>query len=131
VTVAFTKAVAKAVAELQAGAPEVEWHIGGDGQGGAVMIGEGLDLGGVWSQPSTWIGFRIPFNYPYADVYPHFVRGDLARRDGGGLGEAMSVTVFEGRPAVQISRRSSRRDPGVETALIKLLKVTEWLRTRP
>ncbi len=111
--------------------PDVSWSIREDGQGGAVLVGRDVRLGGVWEQQSTWVGFRIPFSYPYADIYPHFVRGDLRRSDGAGLGEALSTTTFEEMPAVQISRRSTRRDPAVETALIKLLKVIEWLRTRP
>jgi len=40
------------------------------------------------------------------------------------------VTTFENRTAVQISRRSNRLDPATDTALIKLHKVLEWLRTR-
>lgn len=111
--------------------PDVKWEIREDGQGGAVLIGRDIPLRGVWEQGGTWIGFRIPFTYPYADVYPHYVRGDLRRNDGGQLGDALSVTSFENLPAVQISRRSNHRMPGVETALIKLLKVIAWLQARP
>jgi hypothetical protein len=128
---AFTAAVDEAVRQLKAGLPEFPWDVREDGQGGAILIGDGLALGGPWLQGDTWIGFRIAFNYPYADVYPHFVRGDLARRDGGPLGEALSATTFEGRAAIQISRASNRRDPSHETALLKLLKVMTWLRERP
>jgi hypothetical protein len=128
---ALTAAVAAAIRQIEAGLPELSWVVREDGQGGAVLIGDGMELGGPWAQGETWVGFRIAFNYPYADVYPHFVRGDLVRRDGGPLGEALSPTTFEGRPAIQISRSSARRDPGIETALIKLLKVMAWLRARP
>ena len=128
---ALTEAVAAAVAEILGGMPDVSWTVSDDGTGGAVLVGAGVPLGGPWEQADTWIGFRIPFTYPYADVYPHFVRGDLRRRDGGALGEATSLTTFEGMPAVQLSRRSPRRVPGVETALIKLIKVLAWLRDRP
>jgi hypothetical protein len=128
---ALVEPVARAIAEIERGLPEVRWTIDEDGSGGAVLIGTGASLGGVWEQEETWVGFRIPFNYPYADIYPHYVRGDLHRRDRAPLGEAMSVTTFEGRPAVQLSRRSNHRVPGIETALIKLLKVLKWLRDRP
>jgi hypothetical protein len=127
----LTEPVAAAVAEIERGMSEVAWEVREDGAGGAVLIGQGASLGGVWEQSDTWIGFRIPFNYPYADVYPHFVRGDLRRRDGGPLGDAMSATTFEGMPAIQLSRRSNHRVPGIETAVIKLLKVLSWLRERP
>ncbi len=66
--------------------------------------------------------------YPFADVYPHHVRPDLTRCDGNGLGSGMQVTRYAGfdRPSVQISRRSNNRDPSIETALHKLLKVIDW-----
>ncbi|NRQ30620.1 hypothetical protein HII36_02025 [Nonomuraea sp. NN258] len=103
-----------------------------DNEGGAFVIVESITLGGdLYQQTESWIGFRITFQYPYADVYPHYVRGDLARCDGSPLGEAMSVSSFEGRPAIQISRRSNRLNPVTDTAVIKLVKVIEWLLTRP
>lgn len=49
----------------------------------------------------------------------------------GSLGEGMSATQYEGRSAIQISRRSNRLNPATDTALIKLLKVLDWLRGRP
>jgi len=101
-----------------------------DGEGGAYVIVEEVDLGDPWQQPTTWIGFRITFQYPYIDVYPHYVRGDLARADGQPLGDAMSPTTFEERPAIQASRRSNRWDPRLDTAAIKLQKVLLWLRNR-
>jgi hypothetical protein len=130
--VATTEAVGAAIAELvrSFGADTVSFTE--DGEGGANVVVEGISLGGPWASKDTWVGFRINFTYPYGDIYPHFVRGDLARRDGAqALGEAMSATTFLDRQAIQISRRSSRRDPARETALIKLHKVVEWLRARP
>lgn len=127
---AFTPAVARAIEELRAGHPGVTLETVEDGDGGARVIVERVVLGGTWREGTSWVGFRIPFTYPYADIYPHFVRGDLTRRDGGPLGEALSPTTFEGRPAIQVSRRSNRRDPSIETAHIKLLKVLAWLQDR-
>ncbi len=102
-----------------------------DGEGGAYVIVENVQLGAAYAQDTTWVGFRITFQYPYADVYPHYVRGDLTRRDGQPLGEAMSPTTFEDRPTVQISRRSNNLDPRRDTAALKLQKVLMWLRSRP
>lgn len=102
-----------------------------DGEGGAFVIIEGVDPGSIYSQREIWIGFRITFQYPYADVYPHYVRADLARVDGKVLGDGTSLNSFEGRAAVQVSRRSNQLNPATDTAVRKLLKVLEWLRTRP
>lgn len=115
-----------------------------DQNGGACLIIEGVSLGPPYSQADTWIGFHVTHNTPYADIYPHFARGDLSRIDTNALGEGMSArhvfpqpgvvrdpTAMPSRPAVQVSRRSNRRDStGLETPLLKLLKVITWLESR-
>ena len=125
----MTPEVATAVDEIKTAFPEATVEVKEEGDGVVVLL-DPIELGGPYVQAETWVGFRITFQYPYSDVYPHFVRGDLARADGAGLGEGMSVATFDNRSAVQISRRSNRLDPNTETALIKLNKVMEWLRTR-
>jgi hypothetical protein len=128
----LTSEVSRAIEEVADEFPGCPLVVREDGSGGAYLLVEGVPLSGPWVQTDTWVGFQVSFQYPYSDVYPHFVRRDLARRDGGPLGEALSpVPSFEGRPAVQISRRSNRREASIETAAMKLHKVLEWLGTRP
>ena len=103
-----------------------------DGQGGAIVTVHDIPVdGGKYQQPNTWVGFHITHTYPYADVYPHFVRHDLSRCDGKPLGEGTSLGSFRNQPAIQISRRSNRHDPTTDTALLKLCKVMRWLNSRP
>lgn len=65
-------------------------------------------------------------------MYPHFIRPDLVRRDGGPvLAEGMQATTWEGQPVIQLSRRSSRWRPATDTAAKKALKVLQWLQNRP
>lgn len=125
----MTPEVAAAIEEIKTAFPRATVTAREDGEGAAVLV-EPVSLGAPYSQPDTWIGFRITFQYPYADVYPHFVRGDLSRLDTAALGEGMSQSTFEDRKAVQISRRSNKLDPNHDTALIKLHKVLTWLRNR-
>ncbi|MCC6711851.1 MAG: hypothetical protein IT344_00675 [Candidatus Dadabacteria bacterium] len=115
-----------------------------DAQGGAFVIIESITLSSTYNQSETWIGFHITHTCPYADVYPHFVRDDLSRKDSKELGEAFSkghvyppanakhIPQRERRTAVQISRKSNRRDnsSNLETPQIKLLKVIEWINSR-
>lgn len=136
--------VVAAVEEIKAHFPASQVSIGADAQGGACVIVEDIQLGLPYTQDSTWFGFHITHACPYADVYPHFVRGDLARADGASLGQGLSsghqfpqpAVVPDGslpsRSAVQISRRSNNRMSGstLETPLIKLMKVLQWLRSR-
>jgi hypothetical protein len=124
--------VASAIDELKACFPDLDVIVEPDGSGGARVLIERVPLGGIYSTPDTWFGAHIPVQIPYADVYPHFIRGDLARNDGKPLGEALSNGhAFMNRSAVQASRRSNGRDPSIETAALKFLKVLEWIRSRP
>ena len=127
---AITDEVAQAIAEIKATFDDASVEVEEDGQGGAYVVVETVDPGEQYEQRETWFGFQITFQYPYSDVYPHFVRGDLRRADGQGLGEGTSPGTWRERPAVQISRRSNHLDPESDTAVIKLHKVLEWLRAR-
>lgn len=122
----LTPEVRAAVAEISAVYPHVSLEP--DGNGGAHVVVEHLPLASVYRQRETWVEFHITYSYPRADVYPHFVRGDLSRVDGAALGEAASTGhSLRGRAAVQLSRRSNRLNPAVDTALLKLQKVLRWL----
>ncbi len=124
--------VAAAIEELKESFPGSEVAVEPDGAGGARISIQSVPLGGFYLSDETWIGAHIPVQIPYADVYPLFVRGDLARRDSRPLGEALaSGHAFMGQSAVQVSRRSNWRDPNIETPALKFLKVIEWLRSRP
>ena len=127
---ALTAEVAEAIDEIRSSFPDSKLDLHEDGEGGAFVFVEPVDPGELYQQRETWIGFRVTFQYPYADVYPHFVRTDLARVDGAPLGEGTAAGTFDGRPALQISRRSNRLNPETDTAAIKLHKVLTWLRSR-
>ena len=99
-----------------------------DGSGGAIVVVSGIPMGCPYVQSELWIGFRITFQYPYADVYPHFTNADLARSDGRSLGGGFGTATFRGHPAIQISRRSNRLNPDMDTAGLKLLKVVHWMK---
>ena len=98
--------------------------------GGAVATINPIDLGSAYIPRETWIKFRISFQYPYADVYPLFVRPDLVRADGQAHGQGITNASFEDEPALQLSRRSNHRDPAIDTAALKAMKVIQWLKTQ-
>jgi hypothetical protein len=124
--------VEKALEELRASFPGCSVLIEEDGGGGARVLVEGAGLNEKYAQADTWLAGHVPAQIPYADVYPLFIRGDLSRRDGRPLGEAMAAgQTFMGRMAVQVSRRSNARDPKVETPAMKFLKVLAWVNSRP
>lgn len=124
--------VLAAIESLRACFPGKEVVIEPDGSGGARVAVEAVELSELYRQDQTWIAGHLVPQLPYADIYPLFVRADLARRDGRQLGSGLSAGhMFLNRSAVQASRRSNRRDPAIELAGHKFLKVIEWLKTHP
>lgn len=103
-----------------------------DGQGGAHVVIDPIDLGPRFAPSITWLGFQIPAQYPYADVYPVFMGGDVSRTDRVPFVAPVTVGhTFQGRPAIQISRRSAAAQTGSQTVSAKLLKVLDFLQKLP
>ena len=120
--------VAAAVEELRRQFPGATVTTTEDGQGGAHVFVEPLELGARYAPTTTWFGFQIPAQYPYADVYPVFMGADIRRTDG--VAFAAPVTnghTYQGRAAIQISRRSAAAQMGSQTATAKILKVLDFL----
>ncbi|SRR5216683_6058249 len=122
--------VSAAIDELRRQFPDATVTATEDGQGGAHVFVELIELGARYTPNATWFGFQIPAQYPYADVYPVFMGGDVKRSDG--VPFAAPVTnghAFQGKAATQISRRSPAAQMGTQTATSKILKVLDFLRT--
>lgn len=126
----MTPEVEQAVEELRALFADTEVDAVDTGDGGAIVTVSRVDPGPVFTQRETWLRFAIGFQYPYADIYPLFVRADLTRADGQPHGEGIGLAEFDGENALQLSRRSSRLNPTIDTAALKVTKVLEWLRAQ-
>jgi hypothetical protein len=98
-----------------------------DGQGGAFVAVEGVELGPTLLPEKTWLGAQLPSNLPYADVYPLFVGADVRKADGSALAGPFAPMVWQGRPAIQVSRRNNRVGAG-HTAVSKFVKVIAFLK---
>ena len=121
-------AVAKAIEEIRFTFEGCAVEAEPDPSGGAIVVVTGIPLGCLYRQTEVWIGFQVTFQYPYADVYPHFTNAELTRSDGSGLGGGFGTASFQGQPAIQISRRSNGLNPETDTAALKLLKVVQWMK---
>lgn len=134
--------VAEAIEELREAFPDSSVQAREDPDGGAYVVIDPVDLGDGYEPRCSWLGFHISWPYPDADVYPLFI--DAAVRyvgEGptpnahvdGALPQAMTRGASMpglGTPAIQISRRSNRRDIATDSAARKVLRVLEFLRTR-
>lgn len=121
--------VEKAIAELKNEFGDTAVSYEEDGSGGAYTVIEPVALCSPPYNTPTWVAFHIPYTYPYADIYPVYVRNDL--RQDGQRKEAMSdYPNYRGRHATQLSRRTQRyaRNPDFDTAAAKIQKVLQWLK---
>ncbi|MDZ8091601.1 MAG: hypothetical protein RMZ42_06635 [Nostoc sp. DedQUE05] len=128
----MTPEVKQAIAEIKQAFPEHPVDIEAESNGGAYIIVNNVLIGEQYIPSTSWVGFVITFQYPHADVYPHFIDGGLRRVDGGLIkGDGLSgPNPWRNRPAIQVSRRSKRLNPAIDTAATKLTKVISWLRSR-
>lgn len=127
----MTPDVEQAIAEIRQAFAQHPVHVEAEPQGGAYVIVENLVIGEQYAPSISWVGFLITFQYPYSDVYPHFVDGSVRRSDGQSWGAGLAGPLtWNNRNAVQISRRSNRLNPAIDTAASKLVKVLNWLRSQ-
>ena len=120
--------VSQAIEELKRQFATSSLIVREDGQGGAYVVMEPVTLGPKYRPETTWIGFQIPAQYPYADIYPVFIGGNVVRADG--VAFVAPVTAghhFEGRMALQVSRRSAAAQSGSQRATAKILKILTFL----
>lgn len=99
-----------------------------DGSGGAYVLTTPVLLGPRFVPETTWIGGHIPPQFPYADIYPVFIDGNVRFANGQAFVAPISLGhTFCGRPAIQVSRKTNRLDPQLQTAASKFQKVIYWL----
>lgn len=124
----LTPDVAQAIDEVRAAFPGRAIQVEEDGQGGVYVTVPDLELGQQYAPACSWIGFQISFQYPLAQVYPHYTDAALARADGQGHGQGFATTSWRDRQVLQLSRTSREWDPALDTAATKLAQVLRWLR---
>jgi hypothetical protein len=132
---ALKSAVQNAVTQLGLAYPSIDLRVVPDAQGGAWIEMYAVPLGAPYQQSESFVVFLLPFNLPGSDIYPFFLRPDLSRTDGQGLGQGFQTTelAWPGdpgpRPVVQVSRRT-RSAFAAQTAPQKVAKVLDWIRTQ-
>lgn len=109
--------------------PEASVLFAPDESGGGSVIVEPVDLGAAYVPRSTWFGAQLTSALPFADVYPLFMGGEVARSDGRQhLAPITSGHTFAGRGALQVSRRTSSLQATAEAAALKFVKVLHHVR---
>lgn len=124
--------VATGIEELKRQFSTSAFTISDDGSGGAFVFIESVSLGQRYRPESTWMGFQIPAQYPYADIYPVFIGSSTVRVDGVPFSAPVTPGHnFQGRPAIQVSRRSGAAQNGLQKVTAKILKILDFLERMP
>ena len=100
-----------------------------DGNGGAYVLVDGVELGSKFNTTKTWFGAHLPASLPYADIYPLFMGPEVARADGVALAGPFSSVTWQNRQSIQISRRNNRM-PNGQSAAAKFVKVVDFVRSQ-
>lgn len=125
----MTPTVAAALEGLQKAFPNASVTVlREDGNGGAFVVLDGVELGPKFSPVKTWFGAQLPSNLPYADIYPLFMGADVKRADGVALTGPLAGLTWEDRQAIQVSRRNNRMVGG-QSAVAKFVKVIDFVRS--
>ena len=120
--------VANAIEELKRAFPSSDLIIREDGDGGAYVIVEDVEIGSRYEPSSTWLGGHIPALYPYADIYPLFIADKVRRVDGVAFEPPVTPGAqFLDRLALQVSRRNNHTQHYPQTAVAKFVKVLRYL----
>lgn len=120
--------VAEAVESLRKAFPDSVVEAKDDGSGGAYVTIDPVELAPKFTPATTWIGGHITPQFPYADIYPVFIGAEVRLASGAPLVAPITPNhTFSGRPALQVSRRTNRLDPALQTAVCKFQKVLYWL----
>jgi|GEM_PF-1023066 len=138
----MNREVETALAELEEKSPGGAVRHLEDGEGGAWVVIPDVDIGPNFSPSKSAVGFHVTSAYPEAIPYPHIIdagilyTGDEPRPNihpDGNLPAAMTRGTFtvlnEPKEGIQVSRSSPSRDPLGDTALAKLMRVLNFLRT--
>lgn len=124
-----TAAVAVAVDGIRRAFPDAPVYAWPDGQGGAFVVIDDVELGVTWTPSRSWLGFMISYLHPETDCYPHYVRPDLLRTDGRALAAPFhGGQSFDGVYAIMVSRRSPGRDPRLDTPARKTQSVLQFVK---
>ncbi|HEY3546477.1 MAG TPA: hypothetical protein VGK17_10335 [Propionicimonas sp.] len=125
----ITASVEAAIDGLRRAFPGVAMTVDHDGNGGAYVVMEQVDLGPTYLPATSWCGFHLSHQLPDGDVYPLYTGGEVARADGQPhSNSAIQHMAWRDRPALQLSRRSNRRDLTTWTPALKVLHVLAWFR---
>jgi hypothetical protein len=128
----MTPEITAAIEEIRKVFPGKEITIKEETNGDVYLLVHDLEIGGQYTPSTSWVGFKLCFQYPFGDVYPHYIDGKIRRSDGAAFVSPLHINqTFPGFPdhrVTMVSRRSNRWNPATDTAAFKLINVLDWIK---
>lgn len=100
-----------------------------DGEGGAFVVVEGIDLGANWTVPRAELTFHLAYNYPASAIYPYYLPAGVIPASGS-MPPALQQVVWRETPVIQVSLRHANWDPRRDNALGAVMQTQDWLRSQ-
>lgn len=99
-----------------------------DGQGGALVTVEDVDLPASWARQTAPLRFMVPYNFPATPPYPFYLPKDV--QPPTPWHQAMQPIEWRGEQMIQVSLRNNNWDPARDRVLGCILQVGDWLRAQ-
>lgn len=105
----------------------------GSGTGSGWVVIDPVVIGDRYTKNQTWMGAHLNSLLPFADIYPLYIGSDIQQASGAGHLPAITAGhIFQGRPALQVSKRTNHNlVPTVEAAAMKFIKVLHYIKEGP
>jgi len=117
--------VAGAIAELEQAGYTLSAVALGDG--GSLVTVHNFLFSDRWLPESGDLTFEVPYNYPFAPIYPYYTTSELTRREGE-RPAALQIVDWRGGRYTQISLRAPNWNPQIDTAAGAVAQVAHWFR---
>jgi hypothetical protein len=121
----LAEAVAAAIAELEQAGHTLSAAALGDG--GSLVTVHNFSFGDRWLPERGDLIFEIPYNYPFAPIYPYYTSYELSRREGD-RPAALQIVDWRGGQYAQISLRATNWNPQIDTAVGAVAQVEHWFK---
>jgi hypothetical protein len=99
-----------------------------DGEGGAFVVVEEVDLGGKWTAPEADLTFHLAYNYPASAIYPYYLPAEVVPADGS-MPPAVQRVIWRDTSVIQVSLRQANWDPRRDNAIGAVMQTQHWLRS--
>jgi len=99
-----------------------------DGEGGALIVIQGVELPVSWGRKIAPLHFVIPFNFPATPPYPYYLPQDV--QPPPPWHQALQPIEWRGESMIQVSLRNANWNAAKDSIVGCVMQVSAWLRSQ-